>query len=70
VPIADIVVGQHVRVRPGEKVPLDGKVIDGRSAADESIVTGESMPVTMAIGAAVMGGTLKGGDERRVVGLQ
>ena len=53
-----IVVGDRLRVRPGEKVPVDAVVIDGRSSIDESMVTGESMPVTREIGARVIGGTL------------
>jgi len=58
VPLEQIAVGDRVRVRPGEKVAVDGQVSEGRSAIDESMVTGESMPVTKEAGAKVIGGTI------------
>ncbi len=53
-----IVVGDRLRVRPGESVPVDGAVVEGRSSLNESMVTGESMPVTKEIGGHVIGGTM------------
>jgi P-type Cu+ transporter len=58
VEIDALAVGDRLRVRPGEKVPVDGIVLEGRSALDESLVTGESMPVTKEAGARVIAGTL------------
>ncbi|MBC7771378.1 MAG: HAD-IC family P-type ATPase, partial [Pyrinomonadaceae bacterium] len=58
VPLDAIMVGDRLRVRPGEKTPVDGVVIDGRSTLDESMVTGESMPVTRSVGESVIAGTL------------
>ncbi len=56
--IDEIAVGDRIRVRPGEKVPVDGEVLEGRSTLDESMVTGESMPVTKEAGANVIAGTI------------
>jgi P-type Cu+ transporter len=53
-----VVVGDKLRVRPGDKVPVDGELIEGRSSLDESMVTGESMPVTKEAGAKVIAGTV------------
>lgn len=58
VPLEDVHEGDLLRVRPGEKVPLDGTVIEGSSAVDESMVTGESMPVMKAANAKVIGATM------------
>jgi len=60
VPLDQIHVGDRLRVRPGEAVPVDGSVAEGSSSVDESMVTGESMPVEKAAGAKVIGGTING----------
>jgi Cu+-exporting ATPase len=53
-----VAVGDRLRVRPGEKVPTDGELVEGRSSIDESMVTGESMPATRGVGARLIGGTM------------
>ena len=58
IPISEVVVGDLCRVRPGERIPVDGLVVDGQSAVDESMVTGEAMPVEKGAGARVIGGTI------------
>ena len=58
VPVEDIAVGDRLRVRPGESVPLDGTVLEGHSSVDESMITGEPIPVEKSEGEAVTGGTL------------
>ncbi len=58
IPIAEVAVGDVVVVRPGEKVPVDGVVVEGTSAVDESMLTGESLPVTKAPGDELIGATL------------
>jgi P-type Cu+ transporter len=60
VPLDDLAAGDRVRVRPGERVPVDGLVEEGRSSVDESMITGEPLPVTKAEGDAVTGGTVNG----------
>ncbi len=60
VALADIHRGDRLRVRPGERVPVDGKVLEGRSTIDASMITGEPVPVTVTIDAELTGGTLNG----------
>ena len=60
VPLAEIKVGDVLRVRPGDKIPIDGTVIEGRSTVDESMLTGEPVPVEKTQGDTVTGGTLNG----------
>jgi len=58
IPVEEVVVGDIVIVRPGEKIPVDGVIIEGRSALDESMVTGESLPVDKQVGDEVIGATV------------
>ena len=58
IPIDQVVMGDVIRVRPGEKIPVDGVIVDGESSIDESMITGESMPVDKAKGDAVVGATM------------
>jgi heavy metal translocating P-type ATPase len=57
-PVEEVRAGDLVRIRPGESTPVDGKVVEGRSGVDESLVTGESMPVEKAVGDDVIGGSV------------
>ncbi len=65
-PVEALVVGDEVLVRPGERVPVDGTVIEGSSAVDESMLTGEPLPVTRTVGTAVVGATINGVGVLRV----
>jgi Cu+-exporting ATPase len=58
IPVEEVLVGDIVQVRPGEKVPVDGQIIEGSSAVDESMITGESLPVSKKVGDEVIGATL------------
>jgi len=60
VPLEHVAAGDRLRVRPGERVPVDGTVLDGRTTVDESMVTGEPIPVEKAADALVTGGTVNG----------
>jgi len=60
VPIAEVKLGERVRIRPGERIPVDGNVVDGHSAVDQSLVTGEPMPVDKGIDDLVVGGSING----------
>ncbi|MCD2514628.1 heavy metal translocating P-type ATPase [Comamonas endophytica] len=58
IPIGEVVCGDHVEVRPGERVPVDGDVLEGQSYVDESMITGEPIPVAKSVGSSVVGGTV------------
>lgn len=60
VPLDQVVIGDKLRVRPGEKVPVDGVVLEGHSSIDESMISGESIPVEKTVNARVTGGTVNG----------
>ncbi len=60
IPLEDVKVGDHLRVRPGDKVPVDGVVVEGHSSVDESMLTGEPVPVEKAAGDSVTGATING----------
>jgi len=60
VPLEEVEVGDRLRIRPGEKVPVDGEVVDGRSAVDESMISGEPVPVEKTIGDPLTGATING----------
>ena len=60
VPLAEVIVGDRLSVRPGERIPADGRVIEGRSEVDESMLTGEPLPVAKAPGDALTGGAVNG----------
>ncbi len=60
IPLEQVHIGDRLRVRPGEKVPVDGVVLEGRSSVDESMLTGEPMPVEKVAGSTVIGATLNG----------
>lgn len=60
IPLEEVQVGQHIRVRPGEKIPVDGTVVEGRSSVDESMISGEPVPVEKVEGDKVTGATING----------
>jgi P-type Cu+ transporter len=69
VSVQDLFVGDRVLVRPGDRIPIDGEVVAGRSMVDESMLTGESVPVTRSVGDVVIGGTMNQ-DGRLVVKVE
>jgi Cu+-exporting ATPase len=60
IPLEDVAIGDRLRVRPGDKVPVDGEVLEGRSSVDESMITGEPVPVEKVAGDPVTGATING----------
>ena len=66
IPVDEVIVGDEILIRPGEKIPVDATVLSGQSAVDESMVTGESMPVTKHTGDTVIGATVNTTGSLRV----
>ncbi len=66
IPVEEVIVGDEILIRPGEKIPVDATVLSGQSAVDESMVTGESMPATKRIGDTVIGATVNATGSLRV----
>jgi Cu2+-exporting ATPase len=60
VPVRSVNVGDHILVKPGEKVPVDGSIIEGKSAVDESMLTGETLPIVKQVGDSVVAGSING----------
>ena len=70
VPLAAVVAGDELIIRPGQRIPVDGSVVEGLSQVDEAMLTGESMPVTRGPGAPLVGGTLNGSGTLRMRALR
>ncbi len=68
VPVAEIMVGDHLVVRPGERIPVDGRLIEGETQVDESMLTGEPLPAARSVGSSLTGGSING-DGRIVLGV-